>query len=116
MVKVVLVMLVLPFAGDFNQDGYDDILSLEYRVLIIKLFVEEGENGFALNCIGDINGDGYDDIAINGGQNNSATGAVVYVIYGSNDYQGKRKQLKMATSLGIVIYGANVADNFLVIR
>ncbi len=100
------------FVGDFNADGFDDVLiggHHEFKMILgqghisqswtqhaISWEIDASLHLSALSGIGDFNGDGFDDFALglNGGVHHAGE---IHIVYGSDDLS----QFKQATIYGL---------------
>ncbi len=116
-------------AGDFNQDGYEDIVigttktsGLAYLIFgnktisnidLASLSIEQGFSITGINCVnsvssaGDINNDGYDDIILGiPNQSNSKS----FLIYGKTTGFTNINLATLTSAEGIYIEGAFAAN------
>ncbi len=122
-------------AGDFNGDGYADLLigspsgnstylmyghGGDFEDSITAVELRDGINGFrftgstqdggSVSGGGDINGDGFSDIIIGGSLTNSQNG-ISYVVFGGDQYSSN--SFLLGTSEDDIITGTVGADNII---
>ncbi len=120
-------------AGDFNGDGYDDIIvgarrndnngnNNPGRAYVysgytgLPIFVVDGETtgdwlGVSVDGAGDVNGDGYDDVIVGAEQNDvsGSNSGRAYVFYG---HAGSTVDTVSAADADMIFDGAAAGDNF----